>query len=133
MCSGHSGVCIVFQVTDLWRETYPGAAVGVLALGDVTNPPHHPAGDFALDGGRVGVAGASRYTFGGIGVYRAELFEGCAPGRFPLAPLLRAAMARGQVGGELYEGRWVDVGTPERLAEVDRLAGVGGEAAWAGR
>jgi MurNAc alpha-1-phosphate uridylyltransferase len=53
-------------------------------------------------------------------VYRPALFDGCAPGRFPLAPLLRAAMAAGRVSGEHHRGRWVDVGTPERLAALDR-------------
>jgi MurNAc alpha-1-phosphate uridylyltransferase len=48
------------------------------------------------------------------------LFRGCSPGRFPLAPLLRAAMAAGQVSGEHYAGAWQDIGTPERLAELDR-------------
>jgi MurNAc alpha-1-phosphate uridylyltransferase len=73
--------------------------------------------------GRVSDTGTPRLTFSGIGVYRPELFEGCRPGRFPLAPLLRAAMARGLVTGEHYRGDWVDVGTPQRLAELDqRLA-----------
>ena len=86
----------------------------------VANPSHHPAGDFALAGDRVVPEVPVRLTFSGIGVYRAALFEGCAPGRFPLAPLLRPAIAAGRVSGELHSGRWTDVGTPERLAELDR-------------
>lgn len=86
----------------------------------VDNPPHHPAGDFALDGGRVSNTGARMLTFSGIGVYRPALFAGIVPGeRAQLAPLLRAAADRGRVSGEHFRGRWVDVGTPERLAELD--------------
>jgi MurNAc alpha-1-phosphate uridylyltransferase len=65
-------------------------------------------------------AEAGRRTFSGIGVYRPELFAGCRPGRFPLAPLLRAAMAEGRVSGEFYEGLWMDIGTVDRLADYDR-------------
>jgi N-acetyl-alpha-D-muramate 1-phosphate uridylyltransferase len=87
----------------------------------VDNPPHHPEGDFSLDGSRVGEAGAPRLTFSGIGIYRRELFAGLprgAPAR--LAPLLRTAIARDRLSGERFTGRWVDVGTPDRLAELDR-------------
>lgn len=87
----------------------------------VDNPAHHPAGDFHLHGARVDGEGLPRLTFSGIGVYRAGLFAGCAPGRFPLAPLLRAAMQRGAVGGVHHTGRWWDIGTPERLARLDEL------------
>lgn len=82
----------------------------------VPNPPQHPQGDFALSGGRVRDEGADRLTFSGISLLHPALFAGCAPGRFPLAPLLRAAMARDAVTGELFTGAWNDVGTPERLA-----------------
>jgi MurNAc alpha-1-phosphate uridylyltransferase len=86
----------------------------------VDNPPHHPGGDFALAGDRVANDGPAKLTFSGIGVYRPELFRDVAPGaRAALAPLLRAAMAAGRVTGEHYTGRWVDVGTPERLARLD--------------
>jgi MurNAc alpha-1-phosphate uridylyltransferase len=96
-------------------------AVGDLAhLVMVDNPAHHPAGDFALAGGRIRAEGGPKLTFSGIGAYHPALFDGCAPGRFPLAPLLRAAMAAGRVSGEHHTGRWIDVGTPERLAALDR-------------
>jgi N-acetyl-alpha-D-muramate 1-phosphate uridylyltransferase len=86
----------------------------------IDNPAHHPAGDFALDEGRVANAGPSMLTFSGIGVYRPELFAAIAPGtRARLAPLLRDAAVRGRITGEHYRGRWRDIGTPERLAALD--------------
>jgi MurNAc alpha-1-phosphate uridylyltransferase len=86
----------------------------------VDNPPHHPAGDFHLADGRLHAEGEPRLTFSGIGVYRRELFADCQAGAFPLAPLLRAAMHSGRVGGEHHTGQWIDVGTPERLAEIEQ-------------
>jgi MurNAc alpha-1-phosphate uridylyltransferase len=69
---------------------------------------------------RVQAEGTPRLTFSGIGVYRRALFRDCQPGRFPLAPLLRNAMESNQVSGEHYSGIWQDIGTPERLAELER-------------
>ncbi len=93
----------------------------------VPNPSQHPLGDFSLLGTEVGAdatafAGAgAMQTFSGIGIYRPELFAGIHPGQpAKLAPLLRAAMRDGRVSGEMHTGRWVDVGTPQRLAELDR-------------
>lgn len=112
---------------DIWCDydfSIPPPGEGVLAhLVLVDNPAHNPRGDFALSAGRVANAGAPRLTFSGIGLYRPELFAGCAPGAFPLAPLLRAACDRGQVSGEHYRGRWTDVGTPQRLRELGRMLG----------
>jgi MurNAc alpha-1-phosphate uridylyltransferase len=86
----------------------------------VDNPPHHPRGDFTLDGRTAGNGQAPRLTFAGIGVYRPRLFAGIDAGtRAPLAPLLRAAADRGALTGERHPGAWTDVGTPERLAELD--------------
>jgi MurNAc alpha-1-phosphate uridylyltransferase len=85
----------------------------------VANPPHHPEGDFALDGIRVLDAGQPAWTFSGIGLYRPQLFESIKPGsRGQLATLLRAAMARARVSGEIHRGVWHDVGTPERFAAL---------------
>lgn len=86
----------------------------------VDNPPHHPAGDFAVVDEKVHPDGGALLTFGGIGVYRPELFHGrVGGGRFPLAPLLREAALRGEVSAEYYGGQWMDVGTPQRLKELD--------------
>lgn len=86
----------------------------------VPNPAHHPDGDFALERGRVRNNDAGRLTFSGIGLYRPGMFEEIAWGsRAPLAPLLRAAADAGRLGGEFHPGHWTDVGTPQRLAELD--------------
>ena len=86
----------------------------------VANPPHHPQGDFALNGTQVADAGKSKLTFSGIGLYRPELFSSIRPGsKGQLAPLLRAAMARGLVSGEVHRGIWHDVGTPRRLSALN--------------
>lgn len=85
----------------------------------VPNPPWHAAGDFTLAGGLIGNAASPRYTYAGISVLSPELVAEVPAGRkAQLAPLWRAAAARGAVSGELYEGRWSDVGTAERLAEL---------------
>src|SRR5690606_32425245 len=111
---------------DVWTD-YPLGRLqppaGLVHLVLVDNPPHHEQGDFVLADGRVGAGDGARLTFSGIGVYRPELFAGLPDGAYPLAPLLRAAMAQGQVSGEHYRGRWMDVGTPARLAELERMLG----------
>jgi MurNAc alpha-1-phosphate uridylyltransferase len=102
----------------------------------VPNPPQHPRGDFALvpgatgaldvlaDPARLAAAEAPpRYTFAGIGVYRPEFFAGYEEGRFPLLPLLQRAAAAQRLRGRLYQGLWFDIGTQERLRDLDeRLA-----------
>lgn len=92
---------------------------GLAHLVLVDNPPQHADGDFSLDDGRVRESGSERLTFAGVGVYRPELFTGQPDGTAPLGPVLRAAMARDQVSGEHYRGVWHDIGTPERLEELD--------------
>ncbi|QQE89264.1 N-acetylmuramate alpha-1-phosphate uridylyltransferase MurU [Azotobacter chroococcum] len=111
---------------DIWTDyafaglRRPLAGLAHLVL--VDNPAHHPEGDFRLEDGRACARGEQAgLTYSGIAVLDPALFAGCRPGAFKLAPLLLAAMAEGQVGGEHFRGRWVDVGTHERLAEVERL------------
>ncbi len=90
----------------------------------VTNPPHHPQGDFRLQQGRVvahgGGGDSGWFTYSGIARVSSALFSGCQPGRFPLAPLLFSAVERGEVGAEHYRGVWSDVGTPQRLAALEQ-------------
>ncbi len=89
----------------------------------VANPPHHPQGDFALNGAQVAESGRSKLTFSGIGLYRPELFSSIKPGsKGQIASLLRAAMARGRVSGEMHGGIWHDVGTPARLSALNERA-----------
>jgi len=114
-----------FSFARLAVPALSGWTSGTLAhLVLVDNPPHHPGGDFMLEGGIVRDADARRphlaRTFSGIGLYHPHLFAGVPAGRpMRLAPLLRAAMAAGQVRGEWHGGTWVDVGTIERLAALD--------------
>ncbi|KFN51451.1 N-acetylmuramate alpha-1-phosphate uridylyltransferase MurU [Arenimonas composti] len=120
---------------DVWCDAdlaaLPRDPPGLAHLLLVDNPGHHPGGDFVLGAdGRVAAEGAPRLTFAGVGVYRAALLDGwCsavgdAPGvaldppRFKLAPVLRAAMARGLVTGQRHAGEWTDVGTIERLRQL---------------
>jgi MurNAc alpha-1-phosphate uridylyltransferase len=91
------------------------------------NPAHHPQGDFQLRDGRIQDGDGPRWTFAGIGLYRPELFASIRAGEnAKLAPLLRDAMERGLVGGEIHGGTWLDVGTPERLQAANLKAESGG-------
>lgn len=86
----------------------------------VDNPEHHPEGDFSLQHGYVTSAGTKKLTFSGIGLYQSQIFHTVVPGEAAkLAPLLRQAMQNNQVTGEYFSGRWIDVGTPERLQQLD--------------
>ena len=85
----------------------------------VDNPEHNDSGDFSLSDGCVGNDGSPRHTFSGIAQYQRRFFADLAPGKQALAPLLRAAAARGEVSGELFRGSWVDIGTAERLAQLN--------------
>lgn len=105
--------------TDYPFDRLPKTLSGLAHLILTTNPAHHPAGDFGLKQGLV-VNSHSRLTFAGIGVYRVSLFQDIPGERFPLAPLLRHAIEQGSVTGEHYLGAWTDVGTPERLALLNK-------------
>jgi len=102
------------------------AASGRLAhLFLVPNPPHNPKGDFGLSPDGLALNQAEqRYTYSTTGLFRRAFFDGLPSGnpqgqKVALAPLLRAAMDRGEVTAELYHGPWTDVGTPERLAALN--------------
>jgi len=99
------------------RRSPPAGSLAHLVL--VRNPPQHARGDFLLDQGHVLEGEGQRYTYSGIGIYQPDLFADCAPGKFPLLPLLRRAIAARQLTGELHGGRWYDIGTVERLNALD--------------
>ena len=86
----------------------------------VPNPAHNPKGDFALADGRITNRETGRHTFSGLSVHRPEFFAGCEPGHFPLLPLWRREADAGRLSGEVYEGTWSDVGTPQRLADLEQ-------------
>jgi len=86
----------------------------------VDNPEHNLDGDFALCGDRVCRDGMGKLTFSGIGYYAPSLFRRQSYGSAPLAPLLREAMDLGKVSGEHHQGVWRDIGTPERLEEINK-------------
>lgn len=121
---------------DIWCDAdfanLPAEPAGLTHLLLVDNPPQNPHGDFALDAqGIVHDEGDARLTFSGIGVYRHELLLNwravignaagaeTQPPRFRLVPLLRAAMATGAISGSHHSGVWTDVGTPQRLAQLE--------------
>lgn len=111
-----------YEFCQLVRQPMDGV-VAHLVL--VDNPPQHVQGDFVLEQGRLIEEGTDRLTFSGIGVYRPELFAGIVRGsKTKLAPLLYAEIRNQRVTAEHYGGRWVDVGTPERLQSLDQQLNV---------
>lgn len=106
---------------DIWTDfdfsRLPTNPEGLAHLVLVDNPPQHRQGDFALRDGRV--YDEPQLTFAGIGVYRPELVADHAPGIFGITPILREAMRAGRIGGEHYRGAWSDIGTPQRLADLN--------------
>ena len=111
---------------DVWTD-YPfsrlALAPGATAhLVLVPNPAHHVRGDFSLENTRVVQCRGETYTFAGIAVYHPMFFAGCEAGRFPLLPLLRHAIDAQGVSGEVYAGVWSDVGSPERLVQLQQHA-----------
>lgn len=110
----------VLHDKDVWGNPHPADKRDVAWLYLVKNPAHHSHGDFALHNFAIANEGDPRYTFSGIGVYRPSMFDGIAAGESAkLAPLLREYASRGQVGGEIYRGEWTDVGTVERLEQLN--------------
>jgi MurNAc alpha-1-phosphate uridylyltransferase len=114
---------------DIWID-YPFERLAKVALRPeesahlvmVGNPPQHPAGDFHLDEDgwiQVLTPGDVGWTYAGVGVYAPAFFAGTPSNKIPLRPLLDAAIGRGRLGGQVHTGQWQDVGTPERLQELD--------------
>ena len=119
----NSDIFVDFDFTRLLNlPTMLHGALAHLVL--VPNPTHHPNGDFVLTGSKLYTCGPDKLTFSGIGVYSPKLLSGTPNGAFKLAPLLREAMAFGNVSGERFDGFWTDVGTPERLAQLNSGSGL---------
>jgi N-acetyl-alpha-D-muramate 1-phosphate uridylyltransferase len=109
---------------DIWSDFALASCIDRLAADDVAhfvvvpNPGFHAQGDFGLESGRL-LDRAPRFTYANIGVLRAEFFAGRQPGRFALAPLMFEWIRQGRVSGELFRGRWHNLGTPMQLAQLD--------------
>ena len=108
---------------DVWSDysfsQLPPIIDGVAHLVMISNPVHNPNGDFYFDNGKLHEARGTKLTYSGIALLTPELFESCMPSALPLAPLLREAIVAGSVSAEHFQGEWVDVGTPGRLAALD--------------
>lgn len=112
----------VFTDIDFSVLRLPEGSLAHLVL--VSNPEHHPRGDFHLRDGRITAAEGERLTYSGVGVLHPALLQDAEPGRFPLLPWLLRAREAGRLTGQRHDGFWLDVGTPERLAALARrLAG----------
>jgi MurNAc alpha-1-phosphate uridylyltransferase len=110
----------VLEESDPWGAPHPTDRRDLGWLYLVKNPVHNPKGDFALANFAIANDGDPRYTFSGIGVYRPEMFDGIEPGSSAkLAPLLRKFADQGRIGGEVFRGDWTDVGTVERLEQLN--------------
>ncbi len=113
----------VLEEEDLWGNPYPPETRDLGWLYLVKNPAHHPEGDFALENFSIANeanVGTPRFTFSGIGVYRPELFDSVSTGSSAkLAPILREYASTHRIGGEVYRGDWTDVGTVERLEQLN--------------
>ena len=108
---------------DIWTD-YPFGRLRAVKcdyahLVMVPNPGHNPGGDYSLSAGRIREDGPDKLTFSGIAVYHPRLFEGCKPGKFSIVPIHLRTMQERLVTGEVYNGDWSDIGTPERLQAIE--------------
>lgn len=103
-------------------QTLINQSVDLAHLVLVNNPTHHSNGDFALtEQGYASQNGTPKYTYSGIGLYHPDLFATLTPGISALGPLLKTTMQQERITGELYQGRWMDIGTPERLETINHI------------
>ncbi|TWI61536.1 MurNAc alpha-1-phosphate uridylyltransferase [Pseudoduganella lurida] len=110
----------VLHDADVRGNPYPAEVRDIAWIWLVKNPPFHPKGDFGLDLFTVTNTGEPMWTFANIGVYRPEMFDGIAPGQHAgLGKLLREVAERGQLGGEVYDGDWENVGTAQQLEALN--------------
>jgi MurNAc alpha-1-phosphate uridylyltransferase len=110
----------VLHDKDMWGKAYDKEKRDIAWIWLVKNPWHNLKGDFGLNMYTVSNTGDPMWTFGNIGVYRMEMFDGIEPGQHAgLGKLLRDYADKGQVGGEVYEGDWTNVGTVQQLDELN--------------
>ena len=115
-----SQVLDVLHDKDIWGNPHPVEKRDIAWLYLTPNPWHNPQGDFAINMYSLSNDGEPKWNFAGIGVYRPEMFAGIAPGEHAkFGPLMRKFIDLGQVGGEIYDGQWVNVGTIEQLEELN--------------
>jgi MurNAc alpha-1-phosphate uridylyltransferase len=115
-----SQVTDVLKDADIWGNSYPRDERDIAWLYLTPNPWHNPGGDFGIDMYTLSNDGAPKWNFAGIGVYRPEMFDGIKAGEFvKFGPLMRKFIDMKRVGGEIYEGPWVNVGTIEQLEELN--------------
>jgi N-acetyl-alpha-D-muramate 1-phosphate uridylyltransferase len=114
---------------DVWTD-YPFEKLRSFKLKDkahlvlINNPEHNPTGDFALSNGRLLNDEKDRFTFSGIGVYSKGFFTTSSNGKYPLAPMIRNYIDTNEISGEVYDGRWIDIGTLQRLESLTNLLSV---------
>jgi MurNAc alpha-1-phosphate uridylyltransferase len=110
----------VLQDADMWGNPYPKDERDIAWLYLTPNPWHNPEGDFALNMYTLGNEGEPKWNFAGIGVYRPEMFDGIKAGEYlRFGPLMRKFIDQTRVGGEVYNGQWVNVGTVEQLEDLN--------------
>ena len=108
---------------DVWTD-YPFEQLYNFKLKDrahlimVNNPEHNLQGDFFIESDRLVESGNTKFTYSGVGVYAKAFFENCKTGKFPLAPMIRNFITRDEISAELYQGKWIDVGTVDRLEKL---------------
>ncbi|WP_426116563.1 N-acetylmuramate alpha-1-phosphate uridylyltransferase MurU [Massilia sp. PWRC2] len=110
----------VLHDKDIWGNPHAPEQRDMAWLYLTPNPWHNPDGDFAINLYALSNEGAPKWNFAGIGVYRPEMFADITPGQHAkFSPLMRKYIERGQVGGEIYDGQWVNVGTVEQLEQLN--------------
>ncbi|VAW58388.1 Nucleotidyl transferase possibly involved in threonylcarbamoyladenosine formation [hydrothermal vent metagenome] len=114
---------------DVWTD-YPFEKLYNFSLKDkahlvlINNPVHNPQGDFAIKNNRLVESETEKFTFSGIGVYSADFFitnKNNVPEKFPLAPMIRKYISENKISGELFNGKWMDIGTQQRLKDLIQL------------
>lgn len=113
---------------DVWTDfdfnKLPNTVIDYAYLIMVKNPPHNATGDFYYKDGKLRERGGRKLTYSGIGVYKPDMFRNCTPGRQQLKPLLLQAISQNKVSAEYYKGIWTDIGTLDRLSQIEQSGGL---------